>query len=156
MEYYIHEKNRALKFLKILVLLIIPIASFGQTKPQPTINSRLEGTLLDSVTKQPIPGAVVRIKGTTNAAATDLNGKFQLVTGQRLPYTLSISFMGYKTREVIANGSPVTISLVENINQLNDVVVVGYGTQKRSDITGSVASVSKTLLNQPAASFDNL
>ncbi|MGY4537177.1 TonB-linked SusC/RagA family outer membrane protein [Mucilaginibacter sp. UYNi724] len=156
MEYYIHGKNRALKFLKLFVLLLLPIASFAQTEPQPTINSRLEGTVLDSTTKQPVPGAVIRIKGATNAAATDLNGKFQLITGQRFPYTLSISYLGYKTREVIASGSPVTISLVENINQLNDVVVVGYGTQKRSDITGSVASVSKTLLNQPAASFDNL
>lgn len=156
MEYYIHGKNRALKFLKLFVLLLLPIASFAQTEPKPTINSRLEGTVLDSTTKQPVPGAVIRIKGTTNAAATDLNGKFQLITGQRFPYTLSISYLGYKTREVIASGSPVTISLVENINQLNDVVVVGYGTQKRSDITGSVASVSKTLLNQPAASFDNL
>jgi TonB-linked SusC/RagA family outer membrane protein len=156
MEYYIHGKNEALKFLKILVLLVLPIIAFGQRAPQPTINSRLEGTVLDSTTKQPIPGAMIRIKGTTNAAATDLNGKFQLVTGQRFPYTLSTSFMGYKTREIIADGSPITINLIENVNQLNDVVVVGYGTQKRSDITGSVASVPKTLLNQPAASFDNL
>jgi TonB-linked SusC/RagA family outer membrane protein len=151
MEYYIHDKNTALRFLKILLLLVLPLASFGQT-----VNSRLEGTVLDSLTKQPVIGAVIRIKGTTNAAASDLNGRFQLVTGQRFPYTLTISYIGYKTKEVVANGSPITINLIENVNQLNDVVVVGYGTQKRSDITGSVASVSKSLLTQPAASFDNL
>jgi TonB-linked SusC/RagA family outer membrane protein len=151
MEYYIHDKNRALRFLKILVLLVLPLASFGQT-----VNSRLEGTVLDSLTKQPVIGAVIRIKGTTNAAASDVNGRFQLVTGQRFPYTLTISYIGYKIKEVVANGSPITINLIENVNQLNDVVVVGYGTQKRSDITGSVASVSKTLLERPAASFDNL
>lgn len=156
MEYYIHEKNTTLKFLKILLLFFLPLRLFGQIAPQPTINSRLDGVVLDSLTKQPIPGAVIRIKGTTNTAATDLNGKFQLVTGQRFPYTLAISYIGYKTKEVIANGSPITIRLTETVNQLNDVVVVGYGTQKRSDITGSVASVSKNILNQPAASFDNL
>jgi TonB-linked SusC/RagA family outer membrane protein len=156
MEYYVHRKKGALKFLKILVLFLLPFRALSQTDPRPTINSRLEGIVLDSLTKQPIPGAVIRIKGTTNAAATDVNGKFQLITGQRFPYTLTISYISYKTRELIADGSPVTITLSENVNQLNDVVVVGYGTQKRSDITGSVASVSKNLLNQPAASFDNL
>jgi TonB-linked SusC/RagA family outer membrane protein len=156
MEYYIHEKNVTLKFLKILLLLFFPLALFGQNAPQPTINSKLDGVVLDSLTKQPVAGAVIHIKGTTNTAATDLNGKFQLVTGQRFPYALAISYIGYKTKEVIANGSPITIKLTENVNQLNDVVVVGYGTQKRSDITGSVASVSKNILNQPAASFDNL
>ncbi|QXV64738.1 TonB-dependent receptor [Mucilaginibacter sp. 21P] len=156
MEYYIHDKNLPIKFLRILLLILAPVVAFGQNEPKPTINSRLEGTVLDSLTSQPVPGAVIRIKGTTNAATSDVNGRFQLVTGQSFPYILAVSFIGYKTKELVAKGSPVTIKLIENVNQLNDVVVVGYGTQKRTDITGSVASVSKNLLKQPAASFDNL
>ncbi|MGZ3873497.1 MAG: SusC/RagA family TonB-linked outer membrane protein, partial [Mucilaginibacter sp.] len=77
-------------------------------------------------------------------------------TGQKFPYTLIVTFIGYKTKEVIADGSPIAIQLSDNVNLLNDVVVVGYGTQKKSDITGSIASVPKNLLNQPAAAFDNL
>jgi TonB-linked SusC/RagA family outer membrane protein len=155
MQIYTHRKNGFGKYLKTIFLLI-PFAATAQNAPKPTINSRLEGTVLDSLTKQPIVGAVVHIKGTTNAASTNAAGKFELITGQRFPYTLTISFIGYKNKDIIARGSPVNIVLAEAVNQLNDIVVVGYGTQRRSDITGSVASVSKNLLSQPAASFDNL
>ena len=64
--------------------------------------------------------------------------------------------MGYKTKEVIVDGTPVTIKLSDVVGQLGEVVVVGYGTQRKSDLTGAVASVPKALLNQPASSFDNL
>jgi TonB-linked SusC/RagA family outer membrane protein len=155
MEIYTHGKNAVIKYLKIF-LLIIPVAAAAQNEPKPTINSRLEGTVVDSLTKQPIVGAVVHIKGTTHAASTDAAGKFEFITGQIFPYTLTISYIGYKNKDIIARGSPVKIALAEAVSQLNDIVVVGYGTQRRSDITGSVASVSKNLLSQPAASFENL
>ena len=156
MEIYIHAKQVLFKFFKILLFSIIPFTAFSQTETIPLINSRLEGLVLDSATKQPIPGVVVHIKGTTHAVSTDQKGKFSFITGQKFPYTLIVTFIGYKTKEVIADGSPITIQLAENVSILNDVVVVGYGTQKKSDVTGSIASVSKVLLSQPAASFDNL
>lgn len=155
MQLYIHGKNGIIKYLRFF-FLFIPFAVSAQEEPRPSINSRLEGKVLDSITKQPIPGAVIRIKGTTHAAATNSAGKFEFITGQHFPYTLTITTIGYKSKDLIATGSPVTIVLAETSNQLNDIVVVGYGTQRRSDITGAVASVSKTLLSQPAASFDNL
>ncbi len=99
---------------------------------------------------------MLHIKGTTHAVSTDQKGRFSFITGQKFPYTLIVTFIGYKTKEVIADGSPITIPLAENVSILNDVVVVGYGTQKKSDVTGSIASVSKVLLSQPPASFDNL
>jgi TonB-linked SusC/RagA family outer membrane protein len=155
MQLYIHGKNGVVKYVKIFFLLI-PFAAAAQNEPKPTINSRLEGKVLDSLTKQPIQGAVVHIKGTTHAASTDAAGKFEFITGQKFPYTLTVAYMGYRSKDVIARGSPVNIVLAEAVSQLNDIVVVGYGTQRRSDITGSVASVSKNLLSQPAASLDNL
>ena len=156
MELYIHAKRIHFKFLTLLFFILISSGAFAQTETVPLINSRLIGTVKDSLTKQPIIGAVIHIKGTTHAVTAAAGGNFSFVTGQKFPYTLIVSFIGYKTKEVIADGSPIAIVLAENINQLNDVVVVGYGTQKKSDVTGSIGSVSKNILNQPAASFDNL
>jgi len=156
MEIYIHAKHVLNKFTKALLFLLIPFAALAQNESTPLINSRLVGKVTDSLTKQPIAGVVLQIKGVTHSVVTGTDGRFTFVTGQKLPYTLIVSFVGYKTKEVLATGSPLNIQLEDNVNQLNDVVVVGYGTQKKSDLTGSIASVSKNLLSQPVASFDNL
>jgi len=156
MEIYIHAKQLPIKFIKVFLFLIIPFTAFAQTETVPLINSRLLGSVVDSATKQGIPGVVILIKGTTHSVSTGSHGEFSFVTGQKFPYTLIISFIGYKTKEVVANGSPINIQLAENISQLNDVVIVGYGKQKKSDVTGSIAAVPKNLLDQPQASFDNL
>jgi TonB-linked SusC/RagA family outer membrane protein len=141
--------------LMLIYALWIQLASAQQTT-QPLINSTLHGTVLDAATKRPLPGATLAINGTTHSVSADANGKFSFITGQKFPYTLTISFIGYVKQEVVANGSPITIYLKEDINQLNDVVVVGYGTQKKSDVTGSIGSVPKNILAQPVATFDNL
>ncbi|SHN40935.1 TonB-dependent receptor [Chitinophaga sp. CF418] len=146
---------------KVLLLIswltgIAPVTLYAQSASDPVINSTLTGTVLDSKTSSPVIGALVRIKGTTNQVLTDAKGNFQFRTGQKLPYIIEAVFIGYKKQEIQADGSPLKILLQENESQLNEVVVVGYGTQRKSDITGSVASVSKVLLAQPAAAFDNL
>ena len=132
MEIYIHAKSISFKFFVLLFLLTFPALLRAQTEPPPTINSRLEGKVIDSATKQPIAGAVIKILGTTHAVAAAQNGSFSFVTGQKFPYTLVITFIGYKTKEVVANGSPITISLSESLNQLNDVVVVATALKKRA------------------------
>ncbi|RFM33968.1 SusC/RagA family TonB-linked outer membrane protein [Chitinophaga silvisoli] len=139
-----------------LTLGLAPVTSYAQTVNEPVINSTLTGIVVDSKSQTPLIGALVRIKGTTNQVLTDNKGKFFFKTGQRLPYVLEAVYIGYKKQEIDATSSPLTISLVENESQLNEVVVVGYGTQRKSDLTGAVASVNKGLLSQPAASFDNL
>lgn len=139
-----------------LTLGLAPVTSYAQTVNEPVINSTLTGIVVDSKSQTPLIGALVRIKGTTNQVLTDNKGKFFFKTGQKLPYVLEAAYIGYKKQEIEASTSPLTISLVENESQLNEVVVVGYGTQRKSDLTGAVASVNKSLLSQPAASFDNL
>jgi len=155
MEIYIHAKHVLNKLFLVFIFSISSLTLFAQ-KETPIINSKLEGRVTDSVTKQPIAGVTLRIKNVTHEVISGSDGRFSIITGQKFPYTLVVTFVGYKTKEVVANGSPLNIQLAENLAQLNDVVVVGYGTQKKSDITGSVGSVPKNILNQPAASFDNL
>lgn len=134
------------------IILITPFLSFSQIHP--LINSTLVGTVIDQKTKEPIPGAIVQIEGVTHQVQTDGHGKFEFVTGQKFPYTLIVSYVGYEKLKVVVDGSPVIIDLKESVNELNDVVVVGYGTQKRSDLTGAVSSVSQLALKQPVTSID--
>ncbi len=128
----------------------------AQSVPSAVINSTFTGIVTDAKTKTPLEGALVRIKGITNQTLTDSKGAFNLKTAQKPPLILEVKFVGFKPLEIEATSYNINIELQDEETQLNEVVVVGYGTQRRSDITGSVASVSKSVLAQPATSFDNL
>ena len=106
----------------------------------------IKGVVKD-INGEPIIGANVVEKGTTNGIITDIDGKFSLevATGA----ILQISFVGYSTQEVeIRNQSTVSIKLKEDSELLDEVVVVGYGTVKKSDLTGSVASVDNLRISR--------
>jgi TonB-linked SusC/RagA family outer membrane protein len=156
---YLLNQNKVMKkILYNLSWLGIFLISFGinAQNTQPLIQSKLDGTVINKITNQPVSGASVIIKGTTHGVVTDTEGKFYFQTGQKFPYTLIVSYIGYKKAEVIVDGNPVIINLEEDLQELNELVVVGYGTQKKKDITGSVSSVPKANLNQVTSSADNL
>ncbi|WP_025142021.1 SusC/RagA family TonB-linked outer membrane protein [Pedobacter jeongneungensis] len=144
MEIFLHKKKPFLlaSLILLFTVLTVPLKIFAQVEPPPLINSKLAGTVIDSLTKEPLPGVVVRIKGVTHVVSTDGDGKFVFVTGQKLPYTLILSSVGYETKEIVVSTSPTTIRLKEVNSQLNDVVVVGYGTQTRKSLTGSVSTIA--------------
>ena len=146
------------KILNIYSLLFLLFFSAGinAQNTTPLIQSKLDGTVVDDITNQPIIGASITIKGTTHGVVTDAEGKFYFQTGQKFPYTLIVSYIGYKKAEVVVDKNPVIIHLKEERQELDELVVVGYGTQKRKDITGSVASVPKANLSQVTSSADNL
>ncbi len=96
---------------------------------------------------EPLPGASVLEKGTTNGASTDLDGNFSVEVSEEA--ILVISFIGYTPQEVSVNGrSQIDVQLNPDAGLLESVVVVGYGVQKRSDVTGSIASVKSENFNQ--------
>lgn len=102
----------------------------------------ITGTVVDDL-NQSILGATVMLKGTTIGTVTDLDGKFTLDISKSQSNTIVVSFMGFLTKEVpISNQMFLVITLSEDVNALDEVVVIGYGTQKRKDITGSIASIS--------------
>lgn len=98
----------------------------------------ISGIVSDDLSN-PIPGVNVLVKGTTNGTTTDFEGKYSLVVSEEAA-VLVFSFIGYITQEVPAAGrSVIDVVLTEDVQNLEEVVVVGYGTQKKSDLTGSVA-----------------
>ncbi|GAA4442237.1 TonB-dependent receptor [Ravibacter arvi] len=104
----------------------------------------------------PLIGATVTEKGTTNGTTTDVEGSFRLEVGPRA--TLVVSFIGYLAKEVpVGNASTFNISLAPDQQQLQDLVVVGYGTQRKKDVTGSITSIKADDIIQPsAAGFDQM
>lgn len=142
------------KFL-VGILFLSPFFVQAQTEPPATINSTLTGRVLDAATKEPLPGAVVSILGTTHSVPTNSEGRFNFVTGQKFPYTLVISFIGFEKQQVVATGSPIEILLKSATKQLNDVVVVGYGTQTRKALTSAVATIKvDEVRDKPVATFE--
>lgn len=120
--------KQALKVFYSIGLLFFVFQSNAQNTP--IINATLSGTVIDAVTNERLIGASVSIKGTTNGASTDANGEFRLVTGQKLPFTLIVTYIGYKTRELIVNEPKVEIRLEAGSNQLEDVVVTSRRRQE--------------------------
>lgn len=123
--------------LTLICALCIPLMAMAQKYDA-------KGTVLDR-TGEPIIGATVQEKGTKNVTVTDLDGHFSLNVADNAIVT--ISYIGFKSQDVKIGKSPVSITLDEEANGLDEVVVIGYGTTRRKDITGSVASVDADKLN---------
>jgi len=129
------------KTVKVALLLwVILLGVANQTQAQ--TSSKLRGTILDERTKQPLIGVTIRVKGTATGTVSDIDGKFEVTTKQELPVSLIVSFLGYKTQEIeFYETEPVDVFLTEDANLVNAVVVIGYGTQKREELTGSISSI---------------
>lgn len=125
-----------------LCILLISIGINAQ-ETKPLIQSKLVGTVVDAVTKDPVIGASVVIKGTTHGVQTDFDGKFFFQTGQKFPYTVIVSYLGYKKAEVVVNDNPVVIELTEEQNQLSEVVVTALGISKEKKSLGYTTQALK-------------
>ena len=127
----------------------VPPAPVAHELRRPLAPITVVGIVLDEK-KVGLPGATVILKGTTIGTTTAADGKFTLTVpdGTAAP-TLVVSSIGYLKQELVVGGrTSFTVNLAPNTQDLNEVVVVGYGTQKRSDITGSVASVPQDRLEK--------
>lgn len=137
------------KLLSVLFLLSFTLASvYAQ-------NIQVKGTVVSGSDNEPLPGVNVVVKGTTNGGITDLDGNFTLSVPADA--TLSITYIGFKSQEVAVNGkNSLKIVLQEDSETLDEVVVVGYGVQKKSVVTASIAKVSsEDLENKSPVRMDN-
>ncbi|ASV29754.1 SusC/RagA family TonB-linked outer membrane protein [Maribacter cobaltidurans] len=110
------------------------------------VQNSVTGQITDE-TGAPLPGASVMEKGTTNGTITDFDGNYVINVAQGA--TLQISYLGYTPKEItVGNNNTIDVQLEPDATQLDDVVVIGYGTQKRSDVTGAIASVKSEDFNK--------
>ncbi len=126
--------------------------SDAQSLPEGTIT----GTVTSFEENAPLPGVNVVEKGTTNGTITDIEGQYSIVVPSGA--TLLFSSIGYLSQEVqVGSQTTLNATLQENVQQLDELVVVGYGTQKKSDLTGSIARVSGEDIRLPStANFDQM
>ena len=130
--------NRILKSLQkplvtLFLLCLFPMGALAQNVVKGTVNDEAG---------EPIIGATVKVQGTQQGSITDFDGKFSIQAASNA--TLEISYVGYVPQKVkVAGQSNLNVVMKEDAQMLNDVVVVGYGTMKKSDISGSVATINK-------------
>jgi len=140
------KKSRLLRIAFIMLpMLLLSFWTYAQSV-------RVKGTVIDEG-GAPMVGVNVVIKGTTTGIITDANGKYQIDTDSKS--TLSFSFIGYNVQDIpVASRKEIDVKLLPDNRQVDEVVVVGYGTQRKEAVTGSVASMKGDVLREmPAANI---
>lgn len=127
------KNKRIYASLIFLFLVVIGFSSYAQTK--------VSGKVTDE-TNQPVPGAVVMQTGTKNLVTTDANGVYTITLEASAAQSLTISYLGYTSVSQNYNGSPINVSLKPSAQNLNEVVVLGYTSQKKGSITAAVSNVN--------------
>ena len=148
-------KKKVLYTISIIcTFLVTPyLSSQAQERnPKPIINASLIGTIIDAQTKEPIAGATVQLDAVTHQVKTDRDGKFQFVTGQKLPFTVIISYLGYETQKLVIENSPAIIELIPKQNTLEQVLVTSRRrTEQIQDIPIPVSIVKASTIEDAGA-----
>lgn len=149
------KKIGVLSYSLCLLLALFCVQTLKAQETKPIINAALEGQVIDAETKKTLEGVTIQLDAVTHSVKTDRNGKFQFVTGQKLPFKVKVTFIGYKSQDLVISKSPTTIALTPATEDLDEVVVVGYTTISKKNLIGSVDRVSQQEVKDiPAGSFD--
>ncbi len=144
-------------FLLAGIVLLTPSANQAQalassSNLNQTVEQTITGNVMDGESNEPLPGVNILAKGTSTGTVTDVEGNYRLTVAEDVA-TLVFSSIGYTTQEVTINGrSVIDLALTADVQSLSEVVVVGYGTQKKSDLTGAISSISNEALAETPAS----
>jgi iron complex outermembrane receptor protein len=134
--------RKNLKPLLFLMVSLISVAGFAQLKT-------ITGKVTDAENGEPLPGVTIVVKNTTNGTITNFDGEYSIdvETGQ----TLGFSFIGYTSQDfIVGNQDVIDVQLAQSVESLEEVVVIGYGTVKKEDATGSVTAISADDFNKGA------
>ena len=116
-----------------MLIAVVALAAKAQ-------NITVKGTVIEASTNEPLIGATVKVKGTGTGTVTNFDGEYQLSVDKNA--TLVFSSIGYKTVEQPVNGrTTINVSLADETNDLNEVVVIGYGVAKKGDLTSSISAI---------------
>jgi TonB-linked SusC/RagA family outer membrane protein len=131
------ENKHVLCKVILAMVLLLPGVAFGQAR-------QVRGTVTEAVTGEPLPGVSVTQKGTANAAVTDIAGNYSISVPADA--VLVFSFLGFTTEEVQAQTDILNVQLKETISSLDEVVVVGYGTQRKVSVVASISTIEPAKL----------
>lgn len=123
--------------------------AFSVPKPIVQQQNKTQGNVVDK-NGEPIIGATVKVKGKQSGVVTDIDGNFTIDAPRGS--VLVVSYIGFDNQEVVVDGKPIAVTLVESSEQLNEVVVIGYGSMRKRDLTGAVAQVRPDKLANEAPS----
>lgn len=145
-----------MKFFSTTVLLLVLLTAPNWLIAQnaPVINATVTGTIIDARTGNHLIGATVTIKGTTNGGSTNQNGQFTLITGQKLPFTIIVSYIGYQTQETVLSQDGAEIKLEETPSQLADVTITSRRRQESSQNVPIPISVVRGAVVEDAGAFN--
>lgn len=142
--------------LTVMLAFSVSFLSMNSTYAKGALQEKqqITGKVIDGTTNESLPGVSILIKGTATGTITDMDGNFSMEAASS--DLLVFSFIGYLSEEVtVGNSTEINVTLVEDIIGLDEVVVTGYGVQKKSDVTGSIASVSGDKLTEiPVSGVD--
>ncbi len=130
---------------KMALLLFCMMAVFSMSASAQNIT--IKGVVTDAVTKEPLMGATVMATEGKTGAVTDLDGNYTITVAQSTKQ-LTVSYIGYTSKTVAVKGTVINVALDSDDNQLSEVVVVGYGTARKSDLTGSVSTINAKDFNK--------
>lgn len=129
------------KLLIVTVATVLPLLAFSQPDTR-----TIKGVVVDE-NNNPMIGVTVIVAGTTSGTATDIDGKFTLSVPSNAA-ALEFSYVGYQRTTVPITGDVINLQMVPDINLMEELVVIGYGTRKKTDLTGSVSTISEKDFNQ--------
>jgi TonB-linked SusC/RagA family outer membrane protein len=140
-----HDLKQIIKMpVKLWLCFVVMLFSFTISYSQSIM---VKGKVIDASNNQPLPGVNIVVDGTTIGVITDIDGIYQINADAKA--TLIFSFIGYQTQRVAIEGkSEINISLSPELKELDEVVVIGYGTAKKRDLTGPISSVSGQKINE--------
>ena len=140
---FVDDWNKlVMKYLSLIILLTISLTALAQER-------LISGKVTDE-SGMGLPGVTVQLKGTSTGTTTDLDGKYKINLNAGI---LRFSYIGFVPQEItITNQSSINIVLLEETKQLNEVVIIGYGTQKKSVVTGAISSVKSKDLEKASIS----
>ncbi|MEM1134757.1 MAG: SusC/RagA family TonB-linked outer membrane protein [Bacteroidota bacterium] len=156
------SKDAQLKFKRVNDNIYVSKKSYFQpalteiTEEPDPLQVVISGVVTSSEDSEPLPGVSIIIKGTNIGTTTDIEGRYALEASEGS--VLQFSYIGYATQEIeVANQSTIDVALITDLEQLDEIVVVGYGTQRKVNLTGSVSSIaSKQIEERPVPNTANL
>ncbi|MFQ3297308.1 MAG: TonB-linked SusC/RagA family outer membrane protein [Patiriisocius sp.] len=145
------KEKQLMKTKKIMCLLLFLCFSFSSFAQEVTVS----GTITETASNTPLPGVSIVVKGTASGTSSDFDGLYDIKAD--IGAVLVFSYLGYTTAEIKVTTSKMNVSLVESAQSLDEIVIIGYGTQKKKDLTGSIATVSsKDFQNVPVTNVEGL